>query len=291
MLHWLPTWQQALGAAAVLAVAALLARRGPLSRGGLLSRRGRLGAALAAEAGVVLALYALWQLAGTLAVGSTAAGLQRGEDLWSLERTLHLPLETRLQAVMLSHPDAVRAMNAYYVYAHYNTLLLTLLWLFVRHRDRYPAARATLALATFTGLALQLIAVAPPRLLGAHHIVDTALRYGQSVYGPVTATGISDQYSAMPSMHVVWAALVAVLVWRSAPQRWRWLGPAHAVLTTLVVVATGNHYWLDAAAGVGVLALALVVVGWIERWWHRRRLQPGDEDEPGRRALLHMHAS
>jgi hypothetical protein len=284
--HWLPTWQQSLGAAVVLAVTGVLLRRGSVER------RGRLAAAVAGEFGVILGLYALWQLAGSLAVGSTAAGLRRGEEVWSLERVLHLPLETSVQALALPHPDLVRAMNAYYVYAHYNTLLLTLLWLFVRHRDRYPAARATLALATFASLALQLIAVAPPRLLGDYHIVDTALRYGQSVYGPATTTGISDQYSAMPSVHVVWASLVAVLVWKSAPPRWCWLGPAHAVLTTFVVVATGNHYWLDAAAGIGVLALALVVVGAAGRWRGRRRPpHPSREGEPERLPLLQTNAS
>jgi len=257
--HWLPSWQQALSAVAVLLVAGLLL---PRARTG---RRVQLGASLARESAVVLALYALWQLAGSLAVGSTAAGLRRGEQVWSLERTLHLPLETGLQGVVLPHPLVVQAMNGYYVYAHYSTLLLTLLWLFLRHRQRYPAARDAVVLSTFGCLALQLVAVAPPRLLGAHGVVDTALRYGQSVYGPATAGGISDQYSAMPSVHVVWAGLVAVLVWRSGSGWWRWLGVVHLALTTVVVVATGNHYWLDAAVGVGVLALALLAAQALER--------------------------
>lgn len=244
MPHWLPTWQQALAAAVVLTVAGMLVRR---SSGG---RRTQLGG-LAREGAIVLGLYALWQLAGSLATGSTAAGLRRGEQLWSLERTLHLPSETSLQAVVLPHPAVVQVLNAYYVYAHYNALLLTLLWLFVRHRERYAAARDAVAVSTFACLALQLVAVAPPRLLGGHGVLDTALRYGQSVYGPATASGLSDQYSAMPSVHVLWAALVAVLVWRLAHPRWRWLGAAHATFTTVVVIATGNHYWLDAVVGIG----------------------------------------
>jgi PAP2 superfamily len=45
--------------------------------------------------------------------------------------------------------------------------------------------------------------------------------------------------------------------------RWRWLAVLYPVLTTLIVVITANHYWLDGvAAGLLVgLALALQKAG------------------------------
>jgi hypothetical protein len=65
--------------------------------------------------------------------------------------------------------------------------------------------------------------------------------------------GLSNQYAAMPSLHVGWAVWVAVQLrahsTRAAVRRWAWTYPA---LTTLVVVATANHYVLDAVAGAAV---------------------------------------
>jgi hypothetical protein len=59
----------------------------------------------------------------------------------------------------------------------------------------------------------------------------------------------------MPSVHVLWAVVIGWYVWRVGRGAWRALGPAHAVITILVVVATGNHWWLD-----GIVAVAVPVV-------------------------------
>ena len=63
----------------------------------------------------------------------------------------------------------------------------------------------------------------------------------------------------MPSIHVGWALLVALVVVVTARNRWRWLVLAYPVLTTLAVVVTANHFWLDGIAAVPLLALAIGV--------------------------------
>jgi hypothetical protein len=69
----------------------------------------------------------------------------------------------------------------------------------------------------------------------------------------------------MPSVHIAWSSAVAFFVWRSTTSRWRYLGVVHALLTWTVVVATGNHYWLD-----GVVAIVLLVLSfWTVRLGHR----------------------
>jgi hypothetical protein len=101
----------------------------------------------------------------------------------------------------------------------------------------------------------------PPRMRPDFGLVDTGVQFGQSVYGPDYANhGLVNQYAAMPSMHVGWAVLFAVTVIVVARSRWRWLALVYPGITTWVVVATGNHYWLDGVAGVLALALALVAV-------------------------------
>ena len=71
-----------------------------------------------------------------------------------------------------------------------------------------------------------------------------------------------DQLSAMPSIHVGWAVLVGYYVWRVSPSWWRIIGPLHAVITCVVVVATGNHWWLDGIVAVAILVgSAWLVIG------------------------------
>jgi hypothetical protein len=106
-----------------------------------------------------------------------------------------------------------------------------------------------MAWTTLGCLLVQLLPVAPPRMLPG--IIDTGLLYNQSVY----SNGLPiDQLSAMPSVHVAWAVLVGYYTWRISPSRWRWIGPAHSVITIFVVVATGNHWWLDGIVAVAILS-------------------------------------
>ena len=164
---------------------------------------------------------------------------------------MHLPAEAHVQA-LVHDPLLAQAANVYYASMHFGALLVFLLWLFFRHRDQYRPIRRVLALTTFVCLAIQLLPVAPPRLLPGY--VDTAAQYGQSVYDNSLGFG-ADQLSAMPSVHVAWAVLIGWATLRVGTGRWRWLGPGHAVLTVVVVVATANHWWADGIVAVLVLAL------------------------------------
>jgi hypothetical protein len=69
----------------------------------------------------------------------------------------------------------------------------------------------------------------------------------------------------MPSVHVAWAVIVAVFVWRCAGRGWRWVGVVHAVITVLVVVVTANHWWLDGIVATGFVAVSVPVGQWLDR--------------------------
>jgi membrane-associated phospholipid phosphatase len=115
-----------------------------------------------------------------------------------------------------------------------------------------------MVLFTASCLLVQFIPVAPPRMLAGDGMVDTAMRYGQSVYGSVAGFN-ADQLSAMPSVHVGWALLVALVVVQVSRSPWRWLALGYPALTVLAVVVTANHYWLDGIAAALILALVLLV--------------------------------
>jgi hypothetical protein len=244
---WLP-WQYGAIFAVVLTAASLLPRWPRLKP-------------IAREASLVFALYALWLRAGEyepLRVDGVAPGMKRGMQIWRLQRWLHLPSEVTIQQWVLPHSFLSQASNIYYAVAHVPAAVALLFWLFFRHRHHYRVVRTTLAVITGISLVMHYVPVAPPRLFPQLGFVDLALRYNQSVYGQIGA-GVSDQLAAMPSLHVAWAVLVGIAVFKVARSRWRWLGVAHAILTIVVVTDTANHWWLDGVVGIALLVPAFAV--------------------------------
>lgn len=234
------------------AIAAVLIGVGSLLSAQL--RRRQVGAAVR-EIGIVLGLFGLWMFVGHLVGHHPAGGYSRGRAIWDAEQDLHIANEASVQSPLLGHRWLLDAVNYYYAYAHWLSVDVVLAWLWLRHRDRYVITRATLVVFTGACLCLHLVSTAPPRLLAQTHLVDTATLLGQSVYGDTP--GLSDHLSAMPSIHVGWAVLFAVAAWGTRSVVARTLATAHALLTSYVVVVTGNHFWLD-----GVAAAAIVAVAW-----------------------------
>jgi hypothetical protein len=252
-------WHYALAASCGLFIAAAVIKAG--RRAGRMPGRSApwaLWGGVAWESALLFGLYALWQFAGSFTVMGTSGALPRGRWLWDAERVLHLPSETALQRLVLPHPLLVQACNLYYDVLHFPLLGACLIWLYARHRADYPRIRTTVALFTGISLLIQLIPVAPPRLLASTGMVDTAVQYGQSVYA-WNGGFDADEFSAMPSVHVGWALIVAIAVITVSRSRWRWLAAAYPVLTLLVVVVTANHFWLDGIAAGLLVALVLVV--------------------------------
>ena len=244
------SWQYALIIAGCLGIVAVASRVARVAR--TWTGWSRWGG-VAWEAALLFGLYGLWMFAGSFTVMSPDGALPRARWLWHAERLMFLPSETSVQRLFLPHPLLVQAFNLYYDILHFPVLGVCLVWLYVRHRDRYPSIRTTVVLFTMISLLIQFIPVAPPRMLPATGMVDTAVRYGQSVYSWKGGFD-ADQLSAMPSVHVGWALIVAIAVITVSRSRWRWLAAGYPVLTTLAVVVTANHFWLD-----GVVAAVLVI--------------------------------
>ena len=251
-MKW-PTWDEAAIAAllsAVLAFALTQRRtRRPLGPAGTFSE------AAAREFALVAGLYSIWRLARVLPLAQPGGAIERARQIVQIQNALHLPTELSLQQFVLRYDWLARLTNLYYATLHVPVLIGFLIWLFVRHRAHYPHWRNGLVILTAFCLVIRFVRVAPPRFLGDLGYVDLSTRYGLSVYGPV-GTGVSDQFAAMPSIHVGWAAVVSFGIVAASSSRWRWLALLHLVLTMLVVSATGNHWWLD-----GIVAIALLVLG------------------------------
>jgi PAP2 superfamily len=271
LMDW-PTWQQGVATAVACALAVMLLRRMQPTR-----VRDAMRPAVQ-ELGLLAALYTIWRLARTLPLATTSGALQRARRIDWLQHRLHFPSELSLQHLVLRHEWLGRFLNSYYAIVHVPALIAFLVWLFVRHRDAYPRWRNALAIVTGLCLVIRFVRVAPPRFLPDLGYIDLASRFGMSVYGPV-GTGVSDQFAAMPSIHVGWAAVVSFGIVAASTSRWRWLFLFQVVLTSIAVSATGNHWWLDGLVAVALLGLALAVDTRVRAMsaTHQRRTLLGEE--------------
>jgi hypothetical protein len=110
--------------------------------------------------------------------------------------------------------------------------------------------------------------------------VDTMREFGPNIYPKNALDGEANQIAAMPSLHFGWAMIEAIGVITVLKSKWRWLVILHPTLMTLSIIATGNHWWIDAAAAaaiiVGAVMLWRMVTIWVgdRRWsWTAMRFQ------------------
>ena len=225
-------------------------------RGPPVSRRPR----LVPEVLLLVGLFLIYRLGRLAITGHDDLAIANAWDVWDFERLLRFPDEEALQDWVLQWTGLVKAANWYYVAVHFPATLAFLAWGWLRRPpEEYRWARRLII--TLTALALLLhiaMPLAPPRMLPSLGFVDTMTVFGPSAYSGDAAT-VSNQFAAMPSLHVGWALLIAVVVIRTANSRWRWATIAHPVLTTLVVVVTANHYWIDAVVSALLLGLVLLI--------------------------------
>lgn len=219
---------------------------------------------LASEAALVLGLYGAYELARGLVAGNAAEAERHARELVSLERALHVFGEAGVQHAAGAVPGLIGMLGTAYLTLHLTVTVVVLLWLHQRRPAAFAFIRTTLLVAS--GLALigfLLYPTAPPRLadIGIEDTVSNgavSLNHGlvSSLYNP---------YAAVPSMHVGYALVVgACLVRYARSPLLRALGALYAPAILLVVVATGNHFFLDAAAGalvVGLGAAAAALLG------------------------------
>ena len=259
-MNW-PTWNQSAVAAVIAVVIAAVARR--RARPGWESHI----APAATEFALIAGLYTVWRVARKLPLAQPDGAIERAHRIEDFERRIHLPSELTLQHWFLRHDTVAHLTNVYYATLHVPVLIGFLVWLYVRHRDQFPHWRNALAILTGFCLFIRFIRVAPPRFLPGY--VDLATRYGMSLYGPVNK-GISDQFAAMPSIHVGWAAVVSFGIVATSTSKWRWLALSYVTLTFIAVSATGNHWWLDGIVACFLLWLSLVIDNAVRRY-HRSR--------------------
>ncbi|MGW3207874.1 phosphatase PAP2 family protein [Streptomyces sp. NPDC001135] len=196
-----------------------------------------------------------------------AKALRNADWIWGAEHDLGIAVERSVNHAVNSATWLIIGMNYYYATLHFIITIGVLVWLYRWHPGRYAAAR--LALFATTGVALvgyYLFPLAPPRLMRGGRFVDTVMvhhTWGSMASGDLKH--MSNQYAAMPSMHIGWSLWCGLTIFALASVPWvRVLGLLYPAATLLVIVATANHFWLDAVGGVLCLAFGFTVA----RMWY-----------------------
>ncbi|MDT4949902.1 MAG: hypothetical protein QOJ37_2497 [Pseudonocardiales bacterium] len=230
------------------------------------------------EVGFVALIYLAYEASRGLQNGALATATRNGWGILNWERAWDLDPEDLLTNGLTHAPPLAVAAAYFYSTMHYLITPIVLVWLYRRHANRYRAARTALAISTIIGLVgFYLLPTAPPRLLTGADVPDTLSDvqawgwWDDEGSVPRGLGGLSNQFAAMPSMHVGWALWCGFLVYRYASRGWvRGLGAAYPLVTTLVVLSTGNHYLLDAVAGAAVMVMGAGITVFLS--WAARRM-------------------
>ncbi|MFI7098530.1 phosphatase PAP2 family protein [Streptomyces sp. NPDC050161] len=220
------------------------------------------------ELPLLAAVYLAYTAGRLLARGDVHTATGNGTALLRAERALRLTPEPALNRLFTTTPALGVPAAFAYAALHYLVTPAVLVWLWRRRPDDYRTLRSGLLIATLIGLAgFTLFPTAPPRLLDAGHgFTDSMAQYagygwwGGEASAPRGLGGLTNQYAAMPSLHVGWALWCGAAVWRLAPSRVaRTLAVAYPVAIALVVMGTANHYLLDVLAGIAVMGVGALL--------------------------------
>jgi hypothetical protein len=218
------------------------------------------------EAFLVAVLWVSYSLSRLLASDDFGSAVDRAKELVRFERYVGLDWEHPINDFFVRH-DALGLFASYwYSSAHYVVTLLVLVWLYRFHRSNYVELRRALMVATILALGLYLLLpTAPPRFVdGFTDVLDLHSSqgwWGSDASAPRGLGGLTNELAAFPSLHAGWALWVAIAVYQVSRSRiLRALGVAHAVVTAVVIIGTGNHWVLDAMCGWLVVLVGCVAV-------------------------------
>ncbi|WP_328313275.1 phosphatase PAP2 family protein [Streptomyces sp. NBC_00442] len=191
-----------------------------------------------------------------------AQALRNADWIWSVEHHLGIAVEQSVNHAVNSVTWLIVGMNYYYATLHFIITIGVLVWLFRSHPGRYAASRLVLFATTGVALVGYFFApLAPPRLMNGGGFIDTVLvhhTWGSMASGDLK--NMSNQYAAMPSMHIGWSTWCGLTIFALASAPWaKILGLLYPMATLVVIVSTANHFWLDAVGGLLCLSFGLLV--------------------------------
>jgi hypothetical protein len=236
------------------------------------------GAAARARSGfleftLMATLFLLYVATRGIAAGRESVAFAHARTVMHLEQRTGLFREMGIQTWVLTEPFVTRFLNVVYAYTHMASLIIFLVWVYCFHPERYHRYRNTFLVLLVAGLTIYIVyPLAPPRLFPYTGFVDTLKLYSGINYDQPSVAMLYNPFAAMPSLHVGFALYVGIGLIRIGKQLLYWVvGILYPLLMATAVVATANHYILDALAGSILTVLAYLLVPHVSAWIAGRR--------------------
>lgn len=211
--------------------------------------------------GLFFTAYQGYGLVRGVVDGKSDLAFANADRIVDLERSLGTFFEPNLQSSLLSHSWVIDVANWLYLNSHFTITISFLAWLYLFHNRNFYFVRNMFMVAMlFALVGYFLFPTAPPRLLPGHMFTDTIANLTGTAQDTKTASLLLNKYAAVPSMHIGFSSMIAGTAFsivRNPVGRFLWL--LYPMVVFFVIVATANHYWVDAAAGA-VVALSSAFV-------------------------------
>ncbi len=226
------------------------------------------------DCAVGLAVFGLYLAVDALHTPARRALADRNAHrIFDLERWLNIDFERSLNRWLESRELLATLANYEYAFTYIISAFALLFWLYFRRRADYARARDSFLLLNVLAIVcFAIFPVTPPRLLAELGFTDTVVTgHTWGSWGSSMVSG-ANQLAAVPSLHVGWALWVSVVLARiSGGWVMQLVSALHVGLTGYVVVATGNHFVLDAVIAVAFVAVSVRLV---DHWYARPPVVP-----------------
>lgn len=183
---------------------------------------------------------------------------RHGLQILALENLVHLDIELGVQQFILDRAPWLMAILARVYYSHIVLGVAFYVYCYTFFaRPQYRRIRRTMALENVLAFAIiSLWRCMPPRLLPEEYGFIDVLHSntGGSAW---TQNKFQLIIAAMPSLHFGNSVLIAFCLVSFSPHRFlRTMAPVWPAMMGLTIVATANHYILDAVVGTCVITVA-----------------------------------
>ena len=240
---------------------------------------------LVLQLALLAAAYWAWRHARGAVDGSMSASFSHARDLIGAERSLGLLIEPDLQRWALDTGWPAEVARWGYANLHFKGSCLMLAIIYFRYRRSFGFVRnAVFAAMAISVAGYALYPTAPPRFLPELGLDPSSAVTGNNPHLSAPGDPLFNPFAAVPSMHVglsvILAGSLGMLV---RPLALRALFLAYPLLMSYVVIASGNHFWLDAVFGLVTAALALGVaaaLALLRPDWSFGPLRPGARGGP-----------
>jgi hypothetical protein len=220
---------------------------------------------LALEVVIIGSLYAIYTIIRNTNEASETKAFEHAKSVMKFQDAININIEKGMQEFFINFEWLIIASNYFYGSLHFIATIFALVYVFAKDSRRYSVVRNTIVIST--GIALVgflTYPLMPPRLLPeSYGYIDTLAKYPTFwSFNSEEFAAISNQFAAMPSVHVIWATWVCFALFPYAKNRLQQAALiAYPSITVFVIIVTANHYLLDAI----VAWMILIFAYWVSR--------------------------